>query len=598
MADVNNDGYLDIYCSVGGKFGPKENQLYINNGDLSFSEKAEEYGLADRGNSVQATFFDYDRDGDIDMYLANYPPTAFNAPNQYYLFKTQYPKEIETDKLYQNQDGRFTDVAEQAGLRTFGLSLSATVGDLNADGWPDLYVSNDFSTPDYLFINNQDGTFSEQVRNLTRNTSFYGMGVDIADFNNDALLDIIQADMTAKDNRRAKANMASMNPELFWSTVNSGFHYQYMQNSLQLNNGLMNDSLPDFSNISRLAGVSSTDWSWGPLLADLDNDGWKDLFISNGTRREINNRDYFLEREAENNPMDSLLQRSLAIPSEKIDNFVFRNKHDLTFEQINKEWGLEFEGFSNGAVYADLDNDGDLEIVINNIDDQAVIFENRASETSNYLAMNFKGPAANPIGIGVKAKLKHGKSIQYQEQTLSRGFQSSIAPGFHFGLGKNTVIDTVEILWPDGKTEILAAVNANQQLNIDYANATPVEFQPAAKTRLLFATVQDSQRIVRHRHQENYFDDFANEILLPHQTSTFGPDLAVADLNEDELDDLVIGGASGQATAIFLQLKQGGFKKLDADIFEIDKKHEDLGIEIFDANNDGYKDLYRCKRRQ
>ena len=284
MVDINHDGLLDIYCSVGGKYGPKENELYINNGDLTFTEKATDYGLADTGNSVQATFFDYDLDGDLDMYVANYPPTPFDAPNNFYLFKQQYPKPLETDKLYRNDHLTFTDVTEEAGLKTFGLSLSCTVGDLNKDGWPDLYVSNDFSTPDYLFINNKNGTFTEEVKRLTKNTSFYGMGADIADFNNDELLDILQVDMTANVNRRSKANMASMNPDLFWSTVNSGFHYQYMQNSLQLNNGMLNDTLPDFSNISRLAGISSTDWSWGPLFADLDNDGWKDIFISNGTQ--------------------------------------------------------------------------------------------------------------------------------------------------------------------------------------------------------------------------------------------------------------------------------------------------------------------------
>lgn len=591
MADVNSDGFLDIYCSVGGKFGPKENQLYINQGDLTFKEEGQAYGLDDKGNSVQSTFFDYDKDGDLDMYLANYPPTPFNAPNQFYLFKTKYPKEIETDKLYRNDNGRFVDVAEEAGLRTFGLSLSATVGDLNADGWPDIYISNDFSTPDYLFINNQDGTFTEQVRNLTKNTSFYGMGVDIADFNNDGWLDIIQADMTAKDNRRSKANMASMNPDLFWSTVNSGFHYQYMQNSLQLNNGLLKDSLPDFSNISRLAGVSSTDWSWGPLFADLDNDGWKDLFISNGTRREINNRDYFLEREAQNNPMDSLLQRSLAIPSEKIDNFVFRNQQDLTFKQVNEDWGITFEGFSNGSVYADLDNDGDLEIVINNIDDTAVIFENRASEKANSITINFKGPEHNRSGLGVKVLIDQGEQKQFQELTLSRGFQSSVAPQLHFGLGDQKVIDSVKILWPDGKIEILEAVSANQQLTIDHANAMEDNDPQYKNPTRKFATVKDSSLVVSHLHQENYYNDFANEILLPHQTSTFGPNLVVGDLNGDQLEDLVIGGASGQAAAIYLQ-RSGKLTPLTVSDFESDKMHEDLGIEIFDANNDGYNDIY------
>ena len=592
MADVNNDGLLDIYCSVGGKFEPKENQLFINQGDLTFKEEAADYGLDDIGNSVQATFFDYDRDGDLDMYLANYPPTPFNAPNQYYRFKSQYPKEIETDKLFRNNQGKFSNVAEEAGLSSFGLSLSATVGDLNADGWPDLYISNDFSSPDYLFINNQNGTFSEHVKDLTKNTSFYGMGSDIADFNNDALLDIIQVDMTAQDNRRAKANMASMNPELFWSTVNSGFHYQYMQNSLQLNNGLLRDSLPDFSNISRFAGISSTDWSWGPLMADFDNDGWKDIFISNGTRREINNRDYFLQRQAENNPMDNLLERSMAIPSEKIDNFIYRNEKDLSFKQVNQEWGLSFVGFSNGAVYADLDNDGDLEIVINNIDDQALIFENKASESANYLTLSFKGSDKNPNGLGAKVLLQHGDEQQFQEHTLSRGFQSSVAPGMHFGLGQHKKVDLVKITWPDGKEQTLTNVDSNQRLILEYKDAQSMPDQgPDDKTLLFTSLLTDSLKYPAHLHQENYYDDFAKEILLPHQTSTFGPNLAVGDLNGDELDDLVIGGSAGYPTTLYFQTTSG-FRTVALDAFEDDKDHEDLGIEILDANSDGHSDIY------
>ena len=591
MADVNDDGLLDIYCSVGGKFQPKENQLFINQGDLSFTEEASEYGLADPGNSVQATFFDYDRDGDLDMYLANYPPTPFNAPNQHYLFKIRSPKDIETDKLFQNNEGKFTDVAKEAGLRTFGLSLSATVGDLNADGWPDLYISNDFSSPDYLFINNQDGTFSEQVRQLTKNTSFYGMGVDIADFNNDSWLDIMQVDMTAQDNRRSKANMASMNPALFWSTVNAGFHYQYMQNSLQLNNGLLNDTLPDFSNISRLAGVSSTDWSWGPLFADLDNDGWKDLFISNGTRREINNRDYFLQREAENNPMDNLLERSMAIPAEKIDNFVYRNSKDLTFEQVNDEWGLNFIGFSNGTIYADLDNDGDLEIVINNIDDPAIVFENKASEKTNSLRIQLNGPAGNRSGLGAKVTLRQDDMLQFQELTLSRGFQSSVAPQLHFGLGTSDAVESLEIVWPDGKTELVEGVQANQLLTLDYANAKEQGNEIAEVQPKLFNTVRDTSLVIAHLHEENYFNDFNREILLPHQTSTFGPNVAVADINGDLLEDLIIGGAMGQPTAIYLQ-NISGFQAFKVTAFDEDQGHEDLGIEVFDANKDGHLDIY------
>ena len=518
MADVNNDGFLDIYCSVGGKFGSKANLLYINNGDLTFTERAAEYGLDDIGNSVQATFFDFDLDGDLDVYVANYPPTNFNAPNSYYGFKMRTTSDLETDKLFRNDGDIFTNVTDEAGLRSFGLTLSATVGDLNNDNWPDIYISNDFSTPDYLFINNKNGTFSEQIKKTTKQTAFYGMGVDIADFNNDQLLDIIQVDMMAKDNRRAKANMASMDPKLFWSTVNAGFHFQYMQNNLQMNNGVVNDSLPDFSNVARLAGVSSTDWSWGPLFADLDNDGWKDIFISNGTRREINNRDFFAEVNRLGLSKDSLLAKSLAIPSEKIDNFVFRNNKDLTFNIANDDWGLSYKGFSNGCVYVDLDNDGDLEIVTNNIDDYAAIFENRSSETNNHLTLKFKGSEKNKFGLGVKVMLTADSITQLQEMTLTRGFQSSVAPRLHFGLGKAEKVSSIKIVWPDGKEQQLTNIDKNQLLEINYSEAVVASTEiEKTEVQTLFSTVKDTTIVAKHQHKENYYDDFDKEVLLPHR---------------------------------------------------------------------------------
>jgi hypothetical protein len=592
MADINADGFLDIYCSVGGKFAPKNNLLYLNNGDETFTESAAAYGIDDLGNSVQATFFDYDRDGDLDLYVANYPPTQFNAPNNFYQYKINNARDVETDKLYRNDGERFTNVTDQAGLRSFGLSLSATVGDLNADGWPDLYVSNDFSTPDYLFMNNQDGTFTEQVKKATKQTSFYGMGVDIADFNNDRLLDILQVDMTAENNRRSKANMASMNPALFWSTVNAGFHYQYMQNMLQVNNGQPDGSTPDFSNVSRLAGVSATDWSWGPLFADLDNDGWKDIFISNGTRREINNKDYFNKLKKEKFTQESFLEKTLAIPSEKIDNFVFRNLGDLRFEKSNEQWGLQFKGFSNGAVYVDLDNDGDLEVVTNNIDDPAAVFENTSADRHNYLTLRFKGPEKNPFGLGVRATLfKNGQS-QLQEMTLTRGFQSSVAPELHFGLGTSTTIDSLEIQWPDQKTQRLTNVDHNQLLSIDYAQAVAsTEADRTAKQTRLFSSVAKETMGLQHQHRENYFDDFEAEVLLPHKTSAFGPGISVGDLNGDGLDDLVVGGASQYEAGLYFQTR-GGFKKQAVKAIEKDNQFEDLGSLIFDAEGDGDNDIY------
>ncbi len=591
LADVNNDGFLDVYCSVSGKFGPMENQLFINNGDLTFTEKASAYGLAEPGNSVQSTFFDYDKDGDLDVYIANYPPTNFNAPTSHYLVKQKFQNPNETDKLMRNDGGYFTDVTEEAGLKTFGLSLSATVGDLNGDGWPDIYVSDDFSSPDYCYINNKNGTFSEQVRTVTKNTSFYGMGVDIADFNNDGLLDILQVDMTANDNRRSKANMASMNPDLFWSTVNSGFHFQYMQNSLQLNNGMLYDSLPDFSNISRLAGISSTDWSWGPLFADLDNDGWKDIFISNGTRREINNRDFFLNWEKEGRPMDNLLERTLDIPSEPIDNFVFRNNGDLTYSRMNDVWGISFEGFSNGGVYVDLDNDGDLEIITNNIDHVASVFENLSAATSHSLTVKFKGPEKNPFGIGVQVTTMNKGSKQFQELTLTRGFQSSVAPQLHFGYGAEEKLDSLLVRWPDGKEQLLTGIDLNTIRTIDYKEAEQLGYQKEEQKNTLFAISNPESVGIDFKHEENYYNDFIKEILLPHQTSMFGPGIGVGDLNGDGQDDFVIGGAANHQTGIYYQTSTG-FERMKMPSMARDSIYEDLGVLIFDAEGDGDNDVY------
>ena len=468
MVDINNDGYLDIYVSVAGLDGVKNNELLINNGDNTFTEMASEYGIDDIGNSVQATFFDYDKDGDLDLYVANYPMTPFDAPSSYYYYKMQNSEDYETDNLYRNDGSSFKRVTEDAGLRTYGLTLSATVGDLNNDSYPDLYISNDFSSPDFMYMNNGDGTFTDIVKESTNQTSFYGMGVDIADFNNDNYLDYIQVDMDAKDNRRSKANMASMNPDLFWSTVNYGFHYQYMHNTLQLNRRIEGDK-PFFSNISRLSGISSTDWSWGPLLADFDNDGWKDLFISNGTRREINNKDYFNEIKLRPMSNDSLLYYTNQIPSEAISNFAFKNNKDLTFSDVSVDWGLDDKNFSNGATYADLDNDGDLEIIVNNIDQEAQIYKNNS--TNNYLRVNLKGDKENTFGIDSRVYVETENTSQMQELTMTRGFQSSVSPYLNFGLGDDEIIKSVKVVWSNGDSQELNNIEINSTVEFDISNS-------------------------------------------------------------------------------------------------------------------------------
>lgn len=543
MGDVNGDGLLDIYCSVGGKFGPWENQLYINKGDGTFSEEAQAYGLADIGNSVQATFFDYDNDGDLDLYVANYPPTKFDSPTFVYTYKMQNVKDEESDHLFRNDNGHFTDVTKEAGLMNYNLSLSATVGDLNNDGWQDIYVSSDFNSPDFLYLNNQDGTFKEVVKKATSHTAFYGMGADISDFNNDGFLDIFQVDMDAKSNRRKKANMASMNPDLFWDVVNAGFHFQYMHNCMQLNSGIFDaDGIPHFSNVSRITGTSSTDWSWGPLFADFDNDGYKDLFVSNGTRREINDNDYFNRLKNVSLDPDTLLQLSQRIPSEKIDNFIFKNKGGFQFERHNTEWGIEFEGFSNGVVYADLDNDGDLEVVTNNIDDFATVFENKSSTQNNYLKLSFKGSHKNRMGLGTRVKLFTQEVMQMQELTLTRGFQSSVAPELHFGIGQNKTIDSLEVTWPNGNIQKLRKIQGNQSLLLTYDDA--IASKDSKKIVEPIFTADNSNNFPVHKHEENIYDDFKKQVLLPHKMSSFGPALAVGDINNDGKYDYFIGGAS------------------------------------------------------
>lgn len=588
MADVNGDGFLDIYCSVAGKFEPKNNELYINNGNGTFTEKAKEYGIDDVGSSVQGTFFDYDKDGDLDLFVANYPPTKFNSPTFAYVQMMRFVKDNESGHLYRNDGNHFANVTTEAGVKNYGLSLSATIGDINNDTWPDIYVSNDFNSPDFMYINNHDGTFKEVIKSATGHTSFYGMGVDISDFNNDGNLDVFQVDMDAKDNRRKKANMSSMNPQLFWDVANAGFQIQYMHNCMQLNSGIYTDGVPHFSNVSRITGISSTDWSWGPLFADFDNDGYKDLYITNGTRREVNNNDFFHSLENGKLETKDLLKKTLEIPSEKIDNFMFQNKGNLKFEQANSRWGIEYKGFSNGVAYADLDNDGDLEIITNNIDDYASVFENKSSKTNNYLTVKFNGNSRNTQGLGNRVYIKTKDNTQMQELTLTRGFQSSVAPELHFGVNKAKIIDEVKVVWTDGKIQKLTNVKVNQTVTFKQQEAQIEEEKPVSKSTLFTTT---TTVFPAYKHEENTYDDFKDQVLLPHKMSTFGPALAVGDLNNDGLEDYFIGGSATFSGKVFLQTKTG-FVEKNIKALEDDKYSEDTGAVIFDADNDGDNDLY------
>ncbi len=604
MADVNGDGWLDIYVSVSGKFTTTKNLLYINQGVGSeglptFKEMAEDYGIADEGHSTQGTFFDYDNDGDLDLYVVNYPYTDFKTRNQTYRVLLDEKTLEHSDKLYRNDgENGFTDVTTNSGIQNFGLGLSATCGDLNNDGWLDLYISNDFASPDFLYLNNGDGTFSEELNNCTQHTAYFGMGADIADYNNDGLYDLFQLDMTPENNRRNKANMASMNIPGFWEMIYYGLGYQYMKNTLQLNRGIRPDGKPILSDIGYLSGTSLTDWSWAALFADLDRDGNKDLLISNGIRRDINNKDYF--HDVENMTYDeksssSKLELSQNIPAEKVPNYFFKNGGDLTTKDMTETWGLYYNGYSNGMSYADLDNDGDLEIIVNNIDDPVKIYQSLASENqiNHYLGINFLGPKYNSSGIGAKAILYTDQGNQYLTNTPTRGFQSSVDNRLLFGIESNTVVTKLEIYWPDGNTSIIENPELDSYYTIRHSESSiPSSEVETSVKKFAFAKNRLLQKNIDFKHIENDYNDFTNEILIPYQYSRLGPALATGDINGDGLDDFYVGGAAQQSGTLYQQNQSGSFDKISISTFSDDRYCEDIDAVFYDYDGDNDVDLY------
>ncbi|TYA74530.1 VCBS repeat-containing protein [Seonamhaeicola marinus] len=590
--DVNEDGWLDIYISVSGNGIEKRNLLYINNQDLTFTESAKQYGLDDNGCSIQSVFFDYDLDGDLDLFVANYPKAPLSIGNDYYLSKMKNLEDEESDHLYRNDgNGKFIDVSSASGIANYGLSLGISVADYDANGYEDIYVSNDFNTPDRFFLNQGDGSFKESIKETTYQTALFGMGCDVADYNNDGLFDLVQVDMTPENNRRAKENMASMNAEGFWSTVNSGFHYQYMYNALQLNRGFDDSHQIKFSNVSRIAGIATTDWSWSPLMMDLDNDGWKDIFITNGIKKEVNNRDFYNKLKKEIKSVKDINGNIYAgMPSEPVENKVFKNNADLTFKDASKEWGLNLNGFSHGASYADLDNDGDLDLVVNNTDNVAAIYRNNTNTNENhYLRIKLEGPEKNTFGIGTEVTIYYNKQLQKQNITLTRGFQSSVEGTVHFGLNKTKLVDSVMVKWPDGKQEILKAIPTNQIITCSYSNAAKNYSKEKGHSRF-FKEVTE-QVGVSFYHQENNYNDFYIEPLLPHQTSKLGSGITVADCNNDGLQDFFVGNAHKRNGALFLQTKEKTFIEKEGP-WEKDSLSEDMASLFFDADNDGDEDLF------
>jgi hypothetical protein len=598
MIDINNDKFLDIYVCRSGMFAPddRENLLFVNNGDNTFSELGEEYGLNHPGYAVNATFFDYDNDQDLDMFLVNQGPEKFATEDLDKLRIESHP--YCGDKLFENIGEEFIDVTEKAGIISsiIGFGHGVSAGDINKDGFEDIFVSNDFFEHDYMYLNNGDKTFREVIKSSTKHISYYSMGNDLADFNNDGWLDIIVLDMVAEDNQRLKENLGGMGKNTFRHRIEMGFHHQYMFNVLHMNNG--NES---FSEIGMLAGISSTDWSWGPLFADFDNDGLKDLFVSNGIRKDIRNIDWggtyrqlMKITSGKINFKDNEWELLLTtMPSKKVTNYMYRNNGDLTFSKVMEEWGLAHPSFSNGVAYGDLDNDGDLDLVVNNIDDYAFIYENKEDQVrrNNYIRIQFSGSDQNPTGLGTQVFVYSNEGIQYQQLYLSRGYRSSTEPLLHFGLGTNQKVDSIYVIWPDKRETFLRNVEVNQLLVVNYSESGPPR-NDICNERLKYFKDVTQDIDLNHKHVENEYDDFHKEALLPHKLSNLGPGLTVGDVNGDGLEDFYIGGAFRHPGHLYVQTEQGVFTNSENTCWIEDRNYEDLGAEFFDADNDGDLDLY------
>lgn len=595
MVDINQDGWLDIYVCVSGSNRESEmaNLLYINNGDLTFTESAEAYGLADTRQSMQAAFFDYDKDQDLDMYLL-VNPAAYE-----YRVNISQPRKLNgesfsNDRLYRNEgNGKFTDVSMESGILVEGYGLGVGISDINNDSWPDIYVSNDFIGNDILYMNQGDGTFKDEISRYINHTSYAGMGNDIADIDNNGKPDIMVLDMRPEDNKRQKLIISSTGYDRFQAMLEAGYDPQYSRNTLQLNQGE-----GKFSEIGFLAGVSSTDWSWSALLADYDNDGYRDLYVTNGFLRDLGNLDYIHYQNIYDNPLgdpetkiNQKLQSIHELPKASIVNYAYRNSGDLTFEKVNEQWGIDVPSCSNGAAYADLDNDGDLDLLVNNVNQPAFVYENMSNNNSSnrYLRISLQGSKGNVGGIGSLVKITADSLTQYYEHYLSRGYESSVDHIIHFGLGNHDRIDKVEIWWPDNQYQLITNVKANTLLELQQGNAQPKIWSASADAeKPWFSEITDSLGAA-FRHLEDPMVDFKLQPILPHMHSRNGPGIAVADINNDGLEDFFVGGASGQPGAVFLQNKNGSYE--DAG-WSFDASFEDMGSMFFDADGDGDQDLY------
>ena len=626
MADVNGDRFLDIYVCYSNLFDKQgANLLFINNGDLTFTERATEYGLDFKGLSRQAVFFDYDLDNDLDMFLLNH---SIHSKGTYGHIDLRNKRDAEAgDKLYRNDNGRFVDVTAESGIyeSILGYGLGVAIGDINWDGHPDIYISNDFHEDDYLYYNNGNGTFSEALRSSVGHTSRASMGNDLADMNNDGLLDVVVVDMMPEREDIRKSSVFADPFNIDYLKQRFGYHFQYRRNTLLLNRGNALKPIPGtdtafnlFSEIGQLAGIHATDWSWAPLFVDLDNDGYKDLFVSNGIYRRLNDLDYLdhlkknevqLElnsRKFQSKPApidsDKLTEILQYAPSVPLQNYIFQSQGDLSYINRAEEWGLADLGFSSGAAYADFNNDGGMDLIVNNTNGLATIYKNLiyldnldSLDKNNYIKIQLIGEDLNTHGIGSKVLIYTNEKTFFQELMATRGFQSAVEPVLNFGLGNAKMIDSLRVIWATGEHQLLFNIKANQRIRLYQRNATDsYQYETKMKTNKVFQDVSELSHI-DYKHQENTFIEYNREPFIPHFLSMEGPAFDVADINNDGLVDVYLGGGKHQPGAIYLQNDRGEFKIVVDSVFIQNSHGEDVDAAFFNANNDEFSDLYVAK---